>query len=39
MEHTDNILKAIEDISRIGIQELIDSPKDGNSSTYPTLTR
>ncbi|XP_066471071.1 Fanconi anemia group D2 protein isoform X2 [Tiliqua scincoides] len=39
MEHTDNILKAIEDISSVGIQELIDSSKDGCSSTYPTLTR
>ncbi|XP_061473744.1 Fanconi anemia group D2 protein isoform X2 [Rhineura floridana] len=39
MEHTDNILKAIEDISSIGIPELIHSSKDGYSSTYPTLTR
>ncbi|XP_042305888.1 Fanconi anemia group D2 protein isoform X2 [Sceloporus undulatus] len=39
MEHTDNILKAIEDISSIGIPELINSSKDGYSSTYPTLTR
>ncbi|XP_015262873.1 PREDICTED: Fanconi anemia group D2 protein [Gekko japonicus] len=36
LEHTDNILKAIENISSIGVPELID---DGNSSTYPTLTR
>ncbi|XP_048344483.1 Fanconi anemia group D2 protein [Sphaerodactylus townsendi] len=39
LEHTDNCLKAIEDISRIGIPELIHSAKDGHSSTYPTLTR
>ncbi|KAH0629975.1 hypothetical protein JD844_012481 [Phrynosoma platyrhinos] len=39
MEHTDNILKAIEAISSIGIPELINSSKDGYSSTYPTLTR
>ncbi|XP_062977137.1 Fanconi anemia group D2 protein [Elgaria multicarinata webbii] len=39
MEHTDNVLKAIEDISSIGIPELIHSSKDGYSSTYPTLTR
>uniref|UniRef100_A0A803TXF0 FA complementation group D2 n=1 Tax=Anolis carolinensis TaxID=28377 RepID=A0A803TXF0_ANOCA len=39
MEHTDNVLKAIEDISSIGIPELINSSKDGYSSTYPTLTR
>uniref|UniRef100_A0A8D2LAN8 FA complementation group D2 n=1 Tax=Varanus komodoensis TaxID=61221 RepID=A0A8D2LAN8_VARKO len=39
MEHTDNILKAIEDISTTAIPELIRSSKDGCSSTYPTLTR
>ncbi|XP_054834119.1 Fanconi anemia group D2 protein [Eublepharis macularius] len=39
LEHTDNILKVIEDISSIGIPELIRSSKDGYSSTYPTLTR
>uniref|UniRef100_A0A8D0BLI9 FA complementation group D2 n=1 Tax=Salvator merianae TaxID=96440 RepID=A0A8D0BLI9_SALMN len=39
MEHTDNILKAIEDISSVGVPELISSSKDGYSSTYPTLTR
>ncbi|KAJ7316644.1 hypothetical protein JRQ81_002806 [Phrynocephalus forsythii] len=38
MEQTDNILKVIEDISSIGIPELMQS-KDGYSSTYPTLTR
>nr|XP_056711354.1 Fanconi anemia group D2 protein [Euleptes europaea] len=39
LEHTDNLLKAIEDILSIGIPELIHSSKDGYSSTYPTLTR
>ncbi|XP_051483302.1 Fanconi anemia group D2 protein isoform X2 [Apus apus] len=39
LEHTDNILKAIEDISSVGVPELISSAKDGCSSTYPTLSR
>ncbi|XP_053152067.1 Fanconi anemia group D2 protein [Hemicordylus capensis] len=39
MEHTDNTLKVIEDISSVGIPELIHSSKDGYSSTYPTLNR
>ncbi|XP_032555192.1 Fanconi anemia group D2 protein [Chiroxiphia lanceolata] len=39
LEHTDNILKAIEEISSVGVSELMDSAKDGCSSTYPTLSR
>ncbi|NXX51747.1 FACD2 protein, partial [Tricholaema leucomelas] len=39
LEHTDNILKAIEEISTVGVPELINSAKDGCSSTYPTLSR
>ncbi|NXJ98466.1 FACD2 protein, partial [Corythaixoides concolor] len=39
LEHTDNILKAIEGISSVGVPELINSAKDGHSSTYPTLSR
>ncbi|KFP79964.1 Fanconi anemia group D2 protein, partial [Acanthisitta chloris] len=39
LEHTDNILKAIEEISSVGVPELISSAKDGCSSTYPTLSR
>ncbi|NXK94481.1 FACD2 protein, partial [Formicarius rufipectus] len=39
LEHTDNILKAIEEISGVGVPELINSAKDGCSSTYPTLSR
>ncbi|XP_074861679.1 Fanconi anemia group D2 protein isoform X2 [Carettochelys insculpta] len=39
MEHTDNILKAVEDVASVGVPELINSAKDGYSSAYPTLTR
>ncbi|XP_042655668.1 Fanconi anemia group D2 protein isoform X2 [Tyto alba] len=39
LEHTDNILKAIEEISSVGVAELINTAKDGCSSTYPTLSR
>ncbi|NWY75575.1 FACD2 protein, partial [Erithacus rubecula] len=39
LEHTDNILKAIEEISSVGVPELMNSAKDGCSSTYPTLNR
>ncbi|XP_075015246.1 Fanconi anemia group D2 protein isoform X3 [Calonectris borealis] len=39
LEHTDNILKAVEEISSVGVPELINSAKDGCSSTYPTLSR
>uniref|UniRef100_A0A663MDP7 FA complementation group D2 n=1 Tax=Athene cunicularia TaxID=194338 RepID=A0A663MDP7_ATHCN len=39
LEHTDNILKSIEEISSVGVPELINSAKDGYSSTYPTLSR
>ncbi|NWR01050.1 FACD2 protein, partial [Paradoxornis webbianus] len=39
LEHTDNILKAIEEISSVGVPELMNSAKDGCSSTYPTLSR
>ncbi|NXJ74553.1 FACD2 protein, partial [Trogon melanurus] len=39
LEHTDNVLKAIEEISRTGVPELVNSAKDGCSSTYPTLSR
>nr|XP_025046210.1 Fanconi anemia group D2 protein [Pelodiscus sinensis] len=39
MEHTDNILKAVEEISSVGVPELMNSAKDGYSATYPTLTR
>lgn len=39
LEHADNILKAIEEISSVGVSELMNSAKDGCSSTYPTLSR
>ncbi|XP_076972690.1 Fanconi anemia group D2 protein isoform X3 [Tamandua tetradactyla] len=39
LEHTDSVLKAIEEIAGIGVPELINSPKDASSSTFPTLTR
>ncbi|NXP89491.1 FACD2 protein, partial [Passerina amoena] len=39
LEHTDNILKAIEEISSVGVPELMNSAKDACSSTYPTLSR
>ncbi|XP_058144536.1 Fanconi anemia group D2 protein isoform X2 [Dasypus novemcinctus] len=38
LEHTDSVLKAIEEIAGVGVPELINSPKD-TSSTFPTLTR
>lgn len=39
LEHTDSVLKAIEEIAGVGVPELIHSPKDACSPTFPTLTR
>lgn len=39
LEHVDSTLKAIEEIAGVGVPELISSPKDASSSTFPTLTR
>lgn len=39
LEHTDNVLKAIEEITGVGVPELVSAPKDAASSTFPTLTR
>ncbi|XP_023403701.1 Fanconi anemia group D2 protein isoform X3 [Loxodonta africana] len=39
LAHTDSVLKAIEEIAGVGVPELINSPKDASSSTFPTLTR
>ncbi|XP_043933530.1 Fanconi anemia group D2 protein isoform X2 [Protopterus annectens] len=39
LEYTSDVLKAIEDIAGVGIPELLNSAKDGCSTTYPTLTR
>ncbi|KAM4022289.1 Fanconi anemia group D2 protein isoform 2-T3 [Anomaloglossus baeobatrachus] len=38
LQHAD-VLEAIEKICGTGVTELINAAKDGNSSTYPTLTR
>lgn len=38
LEHTDSVLKAIEEIAGVGVPELIRSPQEV-SSTFPTLTR
>uniref|UniRef100_A0AAA9SD01 FA complementation group D2 n=1 Tax=Bos taurus TaxID=9913 RepID=A0AAA9SD01_BOVIN len=38
LEHTDSVLKAIEEIAGVGVPELINSPKEASSSTFPTLT-
>uniref|UniRef100_H3BFD2 FA complementation group D2 n=1 Tax=Latimeria chalumnae TaxID=7897 RepID=H3BFD2_LATCH len=39
MAHTEDVLKAVEDIAGVGIPELANTAKDGCSTTYPTLTR
>ncbi|KAM8758909.1 Fanconi anemia group D2 protein isoform 1-T1 [Rhynchonycteris naso] len=39
LEHTDSVLKAIEEIAGVGVPELVNSSKDAFSSTFPTLTR
>ncbi|KAF6312819.1 FA complementation group D2 [Rhinolophus ferrumequinum] len=39
LEHTDSVLKAIEEIAGLCVPELINSSKDASSSTFPTLTR
>ncbi|KAM4721431.1 Fanconi anemia group D2 protein [Rhinophrynus dorsalis] len=39
LDHTDDVLKAIEEISGVGVPELVNAAKDGASTTYPTLTR
>ncbi|XP_070289756.1 Fanconi anemia group D2 protein isoform X1 [Myotis yumanensis] len=38
LEHTDSVLKAIEEIAGVGVPELMNSSKDASSSTFPTLT-
>ncbi|XP_075406569.1 Fanconi anemia group D2 protein isoform X1 [Tenrec ecaudatus] len=39
LEHTDSVLKAVEEIAGVGVPELINAPKNAASSTFPTLTR
>ncbi|KAM5281086.1 Fanconi anemia group D2 protein [Ctenodactylus gundi] len=39
LEHCDSVLAAIEEVAGVGIPELMNSPRDGSSSTFPTLSR
>ncbi|XP_066554205.1 Fanconi anemia group D2 protein isoform X1 [Amia ocellicauda] len=39
LEHTDDVLKAVEEIAGEGVPELINTTKDGCSKTFPTLSR
>ncbi|XP_038596220.1 Fanconi anemia group D2 protein [Tachyglossus aculeatus] len=39
LTHTDNILKAIEEIVMVGVEQLTNSPKEAHSSIFPTLSR
>ncbi|KAM4651606.1 Fanconi anemia group D2 protein isoform 1-T3 [Discoglossus pictus] len=39
LDKTEDVLKAVEEISGVGVPELVNSAKDGTSSTYPTLTK
>ncbi|XP_067854548.1 Fanconi anemia group D2 protein [Heptranchias perlo] len=39
LKHTGDVLKSVEEIAGVGIPELLNSTKDGNSVTFPTLTR
>ncbi|XP_062923633.1 Fanconi anemia group D2 protein isoform X1 [Mobula hypostoma] len=39
LKHTDDVLKSVEEIAGVGVPELLNSTKDGNSLTFPTLTR
>ncbi|MGH0174593.1 UNVERIFIED_CONTAM: hypothetical protein FKN15_002092 [Acipenser sinensis] len=39
LEHTDDVLKVIEEIAGVGFPELISTTKGGCSRTFPTLTR
>uniref|UniRef100_A0A6I8P4N9 FA complementation group D2 n=1 Tax=Ornithorhynchus anatinus TaxID=9258 RepID=A0A6I8P4N9_ORNAN len=39
LTNTDNILKAIEEIVVVGVEQLTNSPKEAHSSTFPTLSR
>ncbi|KAG2470978.1 FACD2 protein, partial [Polypterus senegalus] len=37
--HTEDVLKAIEEIAGVGVPELINASKDGCSKTFPTMNR
>ncbi|KAI1890915.1 hypothetical protein AGOR_G00158510 [Albula goreensis] len=39
LTHTDDVLRAIEEIAGEGVPELMNASKDGCSRTFPTLTR
>ncbi|XP_069563483.1 Fanconi anemia group D2 protein [Brachyistius frenatus] len=39
LEHVDDVLKAVEEISEEGISELLNTAKDKSSSSWPTLSR
>ncbi|RXN03852.1 Fanconi anemia group D2 [Labeo rohita] len=37
LEHTDDVLKAVEEIAGEGVPELLNAAKDANSRSWPTL--
>ncbi|KAM4587248.1 Fanconi anemia group D2 protein isoform 2-T2 [Odontesthes bonariensis] len=39
LEHADDVLKAVEEITGEGITELLDASKDESSASWPTLSR
>uniref|UniRef100_A0A8C2KXE5 FA complementation group D2 n=1 Tax=Cyprinus carpio TaxID=7962 RepID=A0A8C2KXE5_CYPCA len=39
LEHTDDVLKAVEEIAGEGVPELLNAAKDANSRSWPTLNR
>ncbi|KAF7659435.1 hypothetical protein LDENG_00298030 [Lucifuga dentata] len=39
LEHVDDVLKAVEEITGKGIPELLNASKDENSASWPTLNR
>nr|XP_015202792.1 PREDICTED: Fanconi anemia group D2 protein [Lepisosteus oculatus] len=39
LDHSADVLKAIEEIAEEGVSELVSSAKDGCSKTFPTLNR
>ncbi|XP_040889830.1 Fanconi anemia group D2 protein isoform X2 [Toxotes jaculatrix] len=39
LEHVDDVLKAVEEITGEGIPELLNASKDESSASYPTLNR
>lgn len=39
LEHTDDVLKAVEEIAGEGVPELLNAAKDASSRSWPTLNR